>query len=104
MGRKLGIGCLSILALFVVVGIATALFSGGGDDGGSGTTTDDPTETTEVPAEQAAGIGTPVRDGKFEFTVRKMDCSRTELGDEFTKERAQGKFSCRDCPCEEHRD
>lgn len=94
-GRTFAIGCLSIVALFVVVGIATALFGGGGDDGGSGTATDDPTETTaRTRTTEAAGakIGTPVRDGKFEFTVTKVDCSRSELGDEFTKERAQGKF------------
>jgi len=60
-GRTFAIGCLSILPLFVVVGIATALF-GGGDDGGSGTATDDRTETTsgtrttEAPATQGRVI------------------------------------------------
>ena len=31
-GRTFAIGCLSIVALFVVIGIATALFGGGSDE------------------------------------------------------------------------
>jgi hypothetical protein len=97
-GRTFAIGCLSIIALFVVVGIATALFGGGSDDGGSGTATDDPTETTartrttEAPAEQAAGVGDAVRDGKFEFVVSKVTCGRNRIGDTNFGKDAQGQF------------
>ena len=38
------------------------------------------------------GLGDPVRDGKFEFTVTKMDCSKTTVGNSFLNEKAQGKF------------
>jgi hypothetical protein len=83
-----------------VVGIATALF-GGGDDEGSGTATDQPsatttktretTKTTEAPA-AASGIGTPVRDGKFEFTVKKIDCGKSRIGTKDFGTSAQGQF------------
>lgn len=38
------------------------------------------------------GVGDPVRDGKFEFTVTKLDCSKSKVGSEFLNETAQGKF------------
>lgn len=40
----------------------------------------------------SAGIGTPVRDGKFEFTVTSVDCSQTELGTAPVSTTAQGVF------------
>ncbi|AGL21434.1 DUF4352 domain-containing protein [Actinoplanes sp. N902-109] len=53
-----------------------------------------PVKTTAAkpPAEKAPGLGDPVRDGKFEFTVTKVDCSRTKVGNSFLNEKAQGKF------------
>jgi hypothetical protein len=47
--------------------------------------------TTESPAKQAPGIGTPVRDGKFEFTVSGIDCSQTNIGGQYGQN-AQGVF------------
>ncbi|MFI7598997.1 DUF4352 domain-containing protein [Actinoplanes sp. NPDC049681] len=50
--------------------------------------------TTEPVAtrDSGPGLGDPVRDGKFEFTVTKLDCSKTKVGSEFLNEKAQGKF------------
>ena len=39
-----------------------------------------------------AGIGDPVRDGKFEFTVTRFDCSKKTIGSAYLKKKAQGKF------------
>jgi hypothetical protein len=50
------------------------------------------TEQSQESSETVAKIGTPVRDGKFEFTIKSMDCSRTSVGSEFLTEEAQGKF------------
>lgn len=48
--------------------------------------------TTATPAEQASGIGTPVRDGKFEFTVTKVDCGKSRIGSKDFGTTAQGQF------------
>ena len=48
----------------------------------------------DAAAPAAAGIGTPVRDGKFEFTVTSVDRSAT-AGDptnEYLQEKAKGEF------------
>ncbi|WP_203817136.1 DUF4352 domain-containing protein [Paractinoplanes ferrugineus] len=47
-----------------------------------------------VPARTSPGpgVGTPARDGKFEFVVSGVDCSRTSLGVEHLKRTAKGKF------------
>jgi hypothetical protein len=40
----------------------------------------------------AVGIGTPVRDGKFEFTVNSMECGVKQIGVQYLQHRAQGRF------------
>lgn len=53
-------------------------------------------ETPEAPAEEPAddlpGIGDAVRDGKFEFVVTGVEDGGTEVGDDFLRETAQGRF------------
>lgn len=101
-------------ALVVVAGIAGAL-GGGGDDAppagaqaaqqatddsagaadddavsdeaADGTADEPPAET--VPA--AAAVGTPVRDGKFEFTVTSVEAGVARIGGDFGVD-AQGQF------------
>src|SRR4051794_38943933 len=38
------------------------------------------------------GVGAAVRDGKFEFVVSRVDCTRSALGQEHLKRTAKGKF------------
>lgn len=38
------------------------------------------------------GLGTPVRDGKFEFVVTEVETGLTEIGEGFTREEPQGQF------------
>ncbi|WIN00351.1 DUF4352 domain-containing protein [Actinoplanes oblitus] len=38
------------------------------------------------------GLGNVVRDGKLEFVVSRMDCSRTTIGVEHLRRSAQGRF------------
>jgi hypothetical protein len=40
----------------------------------------------------AAGIGTAVRDGKFEFTVQKVQCGVPSVGSDAVGKKAQGQF------------
>ncbi|MET0418953.1 MAG: DUF4352 domain-containing protein [Actinoplanes sp.] len=51
-----------------------------------------PAKPKVVEKAKSAGIGDRVRDGKFEFVVTDLDCSRTRLGDRFLNKDAQGKF------------
>ncbi|EWT03734.1 hypothetical protein N864_18995, partial [Intrasporangium chromatireducens Q5-1] len=46
------------------------------------------------PAAKPAGpkVGTPVRDGKFEFTVTKVETGVRSVGPDFMAEKAQGQF------------
>jgi ribosomal protein L12E/L44/L45/RPP1/RPP2 len=41
---------------------------------------------------KAAGLGDPVRDGKLEFTVTKIETGVAEIGDEYFGKKAQGQF------------
>jgi hypothetical protein len=50
------------------------------------------TKATAAPTPEAPGIGTPVRDGKFEFTVRKIECGKSRIGDSNFGTTAQGQF------------
>ncbi|MEV6524275.1 DUF4352 domain-containing protein [Longispora sp. NPDC051575] len=47
---------------------------------------------TKAPAQPPPSIGTPVRDGKFEFVVKKVECGVGEVGGEYLNKRAQGQF------------
>jgi hypothetical protein len=54
-----------------------------------------PTQQTPEPAEttpEAAGTGTPVRDGKFEFTVQRVECGKSRVGSRDFGQTAQGHF------------
>jgi hypothetical protein len=90
-----------VLAVLVVIAIAT---QGGGGDGESTTATGDSspgdaaaapavdTPAAEAPAPEAPGIGEPAADGDFNFVVNGVDCSGTEIGNEFLSQKAQGQF------------
>ncbi len=44
------------------------------------------------PPPPAAGLGSPVRDGKFEFVVSKVDCGKSSVGTGGLEKKAQGQF------------
>lgn len=46
----------------------------------------------EEPEQSAPGVGTAVRDGKFEFTVTSVETGVATVGDEYLNEQAQGQF------------
>jgi hypothetical protein len=43
-------------------------------------------------ASRTAGLNTPVRDGKFEFTVTGLDCGHQTVGSGFSTSTAQGEY------------
>lgn len=80
-------GFVALIVLVVVIAVAA---SGGG---GEGTKKADAQGGAASPDRvvDAAGIGDPVKDGKFTFTVLSTSV-RTRVGDEFVNKKAQGKF------------
>jgi len=92
---------VGILALCGIGGIGAAMF--GGSDTASVETTDTAAPTSEKPAAaattkpapvkpKAPGIGSPVRDGQFEFVVKSQKCGVAQVGGEFLNKTAQGQF------------
>lgn len=89
-------------ALVALIVIIASTSGGGADDAGSTAgepaTADSGVAESEVAAgevaasEVAAGIGAPVRDGKFEFVVNGVECGSTSVGDEYFGKQAQGQF------------
>lgn len=100
-----GVGVLFGLCLF---GVAVSALNGDTPVASSAdaTTADDtPATATAAPSakgkatakpkpaeKKQPGIGDAVRDGKFEFVVKGLDCKKTTIGGEFLNKTAQGKF------------
>lgn len=79
--RKITVITLSAAALAALAcGSGAATTSSGGSNGDGKTTA------------AAVKIGTPVRDGKFEFTVTSVKCGVTSVGDSILGTKAQGQF------------
>lgn len=86
------------IAVVAAVGLVAVLASGS-SSGDSSQTSSDASPSSEESAEAAtggeeaaAGIGAPVRDGKFEFVVKGVECGVKKVGSEFLEEKAQGQF------------
>jgi Domain of unknown function (DUF4352)/Protein of unknown function (DUF2510) len=47
---------------------------------------------TKAPAKQVPGVGTAVRDGKFQFAVTKVVKGKARVGDDILGKQAQGQF------------
>ncbi|GGN51489.1 hypothetical protein FHR83_009318 [Actinoplanes campanulatus] len=56
------------------------------------TAADTPAKTHTNKTKKPSGIGDPVRDGKFEFVVSHVDCSRAIVGTEHLRRTAQGRY------------
>lgn len=83
------------LGIVVLCGIGIAATAGSGSDKTSDSTsvaTNGTTATTTADA-PSAKIGTPVRDGKFEFVVSSVEPGQQSVGDNpYLTEKAQGQF------------
>ncbi|GGF25616.1 DUF4352 domain-containing protein [Williamsia phyllosphaerae] len=94
-------GLGGLVAVIVVISVATSGGNSGAGDpapdaagasaaAGNGSAAD---PSAKAPASALPGIGRPVRDGKFEFTVRAVRDGGTTVGPEFLQERAQGTYT-----------
>lgn len=92
--HKILTGIMVIILIAVIASVA----------GGSNTSTTSENKSSESSSassdsEQAttAKIGEAARDGKFEFTITKMNCGQKTIGNnEFLREEAQGEFCVMD--------
>jgi hypothetical protein len=101
--HKILTGLAAVILLFIVIGISNAVK-------GSTPTVNNPAAPAPVsasatasqpatsaapapsPAPAAPGLNAPVRDGKFEFVVSKVECGKTEIGAKSLAKKAQGQF------------
>ncbi|MEU4235799.1 DUF4352 domain-containing protein [Actinoplanes sp. NPDC026619] len=81
------LACVAIAVLFVT-GIAAQRF-GNREPAAAAVTA--PVKASPTHS-RSPGIGDAVRDGKFEFVVSGVDCSRTTVGLEHLKRTAKGKY------------
>jgi uncharacterized protein DUF4352 len=91
---------LGTVGVVLVLGVITSVV-GGGDpttpaaDGASGQSRSaarqKPDGKTAKPKKRAAGLGDPVRDGKFQFTVTKIGHT-SAVGTSYLGKKAQGEF------------
>ena len=86
----------ALIGLAVIIAII-AIASGGGKSSDTGTpATSAPAgsaSASSAAAEKATGIGTPVRDGKFEFTVTKVESGKKTVGAQYVEQTAQGSYT-----------
>lgn len=101
-------------ALVLVIGGVSAANGSGGAEDPAAASTGQPADAKAAagdgaaqetageaaPAEQktekkdgAPGVGSPVRDGKFEFTVTKVVTGKKSVGGEYLSEKAQGSYT-----------
>lgn len=97
-----------LLGLLLIGGVSAAIGGGGQEDTTASSTDDSTDEAADGSADQGEGeaakpeseqkpsggprTGDPVRDGKFEFVVSKVENGPAQLGDEYLNEKAQGRF------------
>lgn len=80
---------LAVIAFLVVVSVAT----GGGDKDEATAAGNTTAAATAKSDPKAAGLNTPVRDGKFEFVVTGVQTGLAEVGDNpYLAKKAQGQF------------
>ncbi|MEU8886654.1 DUF4352 domain-containing protein [Streptomyces sp. NPDC048442] len=85
---------LALLAFIVVIGIASSIGGGGDRDVGKTTPSSDvPGNQSKKPEKKdIPGLGDAVRDGKFEFTVTRIQDGVRKIGSSDFGEVAQGQF------------
>jgi hypothetical protein len=82
----------AIVLIFIIVQATGGSSSPSSSSESGGSSAAAPSAAAPSADAETAGIGTAVRDGKFEFTVNGVDCSQTELGTAPMSTTAQGVF------------
>jgi Domain of unknown function (DUF4352) len=95
-GRRRGclyavLGVAGAVVLIIIAGIVAAAVSAGHGTASGASPPAPATSRATSTAPQLAGIGTPVRDGKFQFTITKITYAKT-VGGQFGQT-AQGEYT-----------
>lgn len=85
---------LAVIAVAIVVGAINSASGGPSNkpDGSSNSVNADPGSQDVPTPDTAPRIGTPVRDGKFEFVVSGVQAGVSSVGEDFLTETAQGEY------------
>jgi hypothetical protein len=86
------LGMLIGLLWFVIFIIAAANTDTSNFDTSSSSNSSLSSLTDEQKPEVTAKLNESVRDGKFEFTVKSVECGKTTVGDQYYSATAQGEF------------
>ncbi|MBI1759527.1 MAG: DUF4352 domain-containing protein [Actinobacteria bacterium] len=81
---------LAVIGVLVITGVVSSMNGSGSST--SGGSTGPGSGQAAKPAPKAAGIGIPIRDGKFEFTVVAVKQGVAQLGNQYVSTTAQGQF------------
>ena len=79
----------AVLAAIIMITVA---MNAGGDSPAPAPAAGAPAAEAPAAKNEAPAIGVPVRDGKFEFTVTRVENVGTTVGEDFLAETAQGEF------------
>lgn len=93
--RRIAIASAAAVGLIAVLASGSTSGSSSSDSatsGDSSTSSEDAGGSGSTDTEASGGIGDPVRDGKFEFVVKGVECGVKKVGAEFLEEKAQGQF------------
>jgi Domain of unknown function (DUF4352) len=89
--RLAALGCGGLAAVVIIIVIIVAAVSAGHNSGTTGTATG--AAPSGSASTRAAGIGDPVSDGKFKFTVTSVSHAKTAGDPSLGGETAQGEFT-----------
>jgi hypothetical protein len=82
----------ALVALALAICCGRFLLGGADDNNSSNQGTGGGDTTAQSPSSGEPGLGDPVRDGKFEFTVTEVECGQTSVGQGGLTQTAQGQF------------
>ena len=77
---------LSVILAFVVIAVISSAAGGDNKSNSSGS------KSSSSKTATAAKVGEAANDGKFEFTVKSIECGKTSVGSQYLTKEAQGQF------------
>lgn len=78
---------LSVILGFIVIAVIASAAGGGSKSNTSSNSSKSSSSKAET-----AKIGQAANDGKFEFTVKGIECGKTSVGSQYLTKEAQGQF------------